>query len=97
MTLEKTTFRFDKIDELFKKTLNYVCELIGSSNASLLEITIAITYMSKALLKIVALSGEEMAKVTETIEEMLVLNEAAVLEVINFIKENTKEKENEQS
>jgi hypothetical protein len=95
MTLEKTTFRFDKIDELFKKTLNYVCELIGSSNASLLEITIAITYMSKALLKIVALSGEEMAKVTETIEEMFVLNEAAVLEVINFIKENTKEKENE--
>jgi len=95
MTLEKTTFRFDKIDELFKKTLNYVCELIGSSNASLLEITIAITYMSKALLKIVALSGEEMAKVTETIEEMFVLNEAAVLEVINFIKENVKEKENE--
>jgi hypothetical protein len=94
MTSEKIMFRFDKIDELFKRTLNYVCELIGSSNASLLEITIAITYMSKALLKIVALSGEEMVKVTETIEEMFVLNEAAVLEVINFIGENTKENEN---
>ena len=83
-------FRFEKIDELFNKIMNHTCELVKTSNASFLEIAIATTYISKALLKIIALSGSDMAKVADTVEETLgALDSTAIQEVVDFIRKNT--------
>jgi len=89
--------RFEKIDSLFTRMLNYICELIKTSDASLLEIAVAATYVSKALLKIVALSGNDMVRVTDTVEKTLEagLNSTAIQEIVDFIRKNTaKEEEN---
>ena len=92
--------RFDKIDGLFTRILEHTCELVKTSEASFLEIAVAATYVSKALLKIVAMTGSDMAKVADTVEKTLEtgLDNAAIQEIVDFIKKNTtKEEENVQS
>jgi hypothetical protein len=89
--------RFEKIDELFAKILDHTCELIKTSEASLLEIAVAATYISKALLKIVAMTGDDMVKVVDIAEKTLSagLDDMAIQEIVDFIRKNTtKEEEN---
>jgi hypothetical protein len=88
-------FRLEKIEGLFAKVLDHTCELIRTSEASLLEIAIAQMYVSKALMKLVAMAGKDMAKAVGTVEETLDagLDGAAIQEIVEFIREKTKKEE----
>ena len=87
--------RFEKIEGLFAKILDHTCELIRTSEASLLEIAVAEMYVSKALMKLVAMTGKDMIKAVGAIEETLDagLNGAAIQEIVEFIKEKTTKEE----
>lgn len=94
-------FRVEKIEGLFASVLSHACELIRTSETSLLEIAVAEMYVSKALMKIVAMTSTDMAKAAGTIEATLEagLDSAALQEIVGFIREKIRQKEegNEQS
>lgn len=86
--------RYEKIDELFNAILEHICGLVRTSEASFLEIAVAEAYASKALLRIVAMTSGD--KTVETVNSVLEehLDNAAIQEIIGFIKERTKGEEN---